>query len=251
MGITCTLGAGILRKMLKDQEHFEKVARAARLVDARKAAGFSGPKAVVDRFGWNINNYKAHESGRNGFGIADAKKYAKAFTVNLNWLQFGIGQAGDDDAILVETTTSDLPSNAVVTGEQAKRGVKIPLYGAVVGGDYGEFELNGHRLDDIFAPPSLSGIPEAYAVQVVGDSMWPRYEDGETVYINPKRRPVRGDYVVAEIQREEHGPKLAFIKRLVRHTQTELLLEQFNPAKELRFDGSEVVGVHYVLRSGE
>ncbi|HKY71632.1 MAG TPA: helix-turn-helix transcriptional regulator [Nitrospira sp.] len=238
--------------MLKDQEHFEKVARAARLIDARKAAGFSGPKAVADRFGWNINNYKAHESGRNGFGIADAKKYAKAFTVNLNWLQFGIGHPTDDDPIVLdETTTSDLPSNAVVTGEIAKKGVKIPLYGAAVGGEDGEFELNGNRLDDIFAPPSLSGIREAYGVQVVGDSMNPRYEDGETVYINPRRRPVKGDYVVAEIQREEHGPKLAYIKRLLRHTQAELLLEQFNPPKTLRFDGREVVNVHYVLRSGE
>lgn len=237
--------------MLKDQEHFEKVARAGRLVDARKAAGFSGPKAVADRFGWNINNYKAHESGRNGFGIADAKKYAKAFTVNPNWLQFGIGQPDDDDAIVIEATTSDLPSNAVVTGEVAKRGVKIPLYGAVVGGEDGEFELNGNRLDHVFAPPSLSGIPEAYAVQVVGISMLPRYEDGETVYVNPKRRPVRGDYVVAEIQKDEHGPKLAYIKRLIKHTQAELVLEQFNPAKELRFDGRSVASVHYVLRQGE
>lgn len=237
--------------MMKDQEQFEKEERAKRLVSARKAAGFAGQKAVVERFGWNINNYKAHESGRNGFGIADAKKYAKAFTVNPEWLQFGIGLPTDDDRIIDVSATLTEQSNAVVTGEIAKKGVKIPLYGAAVGGEDGEFELNGNRLDDVFAPPSLSGIPEAYAVQVVGDSMWPRYEDRETVYANPKRRPVRGDYVVAQIHRDEHGLKLAYIKRLVKHTQLELVLEQFNPPKTLRFEGHEVDTVHYVLRNGE
>lgn len=143
------------------------------------------------------------------------------------------------------------PPNAVITGEAPKPGNKIPLYGAAVGGDDGEFELNGHILDYVFAPPSLSGIPEAYAVRVVGESMFPRYEDNDTVYVNPKRRPVRGDHVVVQIQESDDGPKLAYIKRLIRWTQNELLLEQYNPPKELHFDGRSVATVHYVLRPGE
>jgi len=178
-------------------------------------------------------------------GIESLTAICRVSGVNLEWLAYNKGE------MLPETVSGEEPINAVVTGEMVRRGPKIPLYGAAVGGEDGEFELNGNRLDDIFAPPSLSGISEAYGVQVVGDSMSPRYEDGETIYVNPKRRPVRGDYVVAQIQREEHGPKLAYIKRLVKHTQNELILEQLNPQKEIRFKGSDVATVHYVLRSGE
>ena len=105
--MTYTLEWGIFYIMLKDQEQFEREERAKRLVMARKNAGFAGPKAIVDRFGWNANVYKAHESGRNGFGIADAKKYARAFKVNLNWLQFGTGNALDPDCLLYTSDAAD------------------------------------------------------------------------------------------------------------------------------------------------
>lgn len=186
------------------------------------------------------------ELGQN-IGIDSMTAICKLADVNLDWLAYdrGIPQGPSSESANSE------PENAVLTGETAKKGPKIPLYGAAVGGEDGEFELNGNLLDHIFAPRSLSGIPESFAVQVVGESMSPRYEDGETVYVNPKRRPVKGDYVVAEVYKDEHGTKLAYIKKLVRHTSLELVLEQFNPPKQIRFDGRQVASVHYVLRNGE
>lgn len=76
-------------------EKTERVMRAERLVEARKRAGFRGPKAIADKIGCNVNVYKAHESGRNGFGIADAKMYARAFGASLEWLSFGTGSIED------------------------------------------------------------------------------------------------------------------------------------------------------------
>lgn len=70
--------------MKQSVEQFERQRRAERLVAARKGAGYTGPKKATDQFGWNLNNYKAHEQGRNGFGQADAEKYAQAFKVALN-----------------------------------------------------------------------------------------------------------------------------------------------------------------------
>jgi hypothetical protein len=94
--------------MKRYQEIAEREERSKRLVEARKAAGFRGPKEIAGRFpSWNLNNFKAHEAGRNGFGIADAKKYAKAFGVNASWLQFGIGQPGDKEAAIAVVT--DVP----------------------------------------------------------------------------------------------------------------------------------------------
>lgn len=86
---------GINYTMTNNSEQREKERRAERLTQARLRANVGGTKAASDKFGWNVNNYKAHESGRNGFGIADAKKYAKAYNVSVAWLNFGIGTLED------------------------------------------------------------------------------------------------------------------------------------------------------------
>jgi len=143
------------------------------------------------------------------------------------------------------------PSNATLINHSLEVGPLIPLYGTAVGGVDGQFELNGNILDRVKAPASLRNIDKAYAVRVAGDSMDPRYEDGETVYVDPTRRPTRNDYVVAQIRVEENGPPLAYIKKFVRWNSELLVLCQFNPVKELEFDGSQVESVHYILKSGE
>lgn len=147
------------------------------------------------------------------------------------------------------TTLRELP-NAFVGDKLPVRVNTIPLYGHAVGGQDGEFVLNGNKLDDISAPPSISGAKDAYAVTVAGDSMEPRYEDGETVFVDPNRRVHRGDYVVAQIQYEDEGPRLAYIKRFVKHTADELVLEQFNPPKQLTFPHANVHSVHYIVMGG-
>lgn len=58
--------------MSKEAERREREERAERLKMARRNAGLAGPKAVAERFGFNENVYKAHESGRNGFSSAQA-----------------------------------------------------------------------------------------------------------------------------------------------------------------------------------
>lgn len=82
--------------MSKEVEQHERHERAKRLVQARKNAGFTSAKKASDRFNWKVDTYKAHESGRNGFGVAYAKAYAKAFNVSLAWLNFNQGQPTDD-----------------------------------------------------------------------------------------------------------------------------------------------------------
>jgi phage repressor protein C with HTH and peptisase S24 domain len=142
-------------------------------------------------------------------------------------------------------------SNATITDQKMTVGPHIPLYGTAVGGVYGQFELNGNRLDNVLAPASLLGVKGAYAVRVSGESMEPRYFDGETIFVNPNRRPMRGDYVVAQIQIEEDGPKLAYVKRFVRWNNERLVLCQHNPDQELEFDAKTVFSVHYILKNGE
>lgn len=144
----------------------------------------------------------------------------------------------------------ELP-NAIVRDKLSGEAEYIPLYGHAVGGVDGEFILNGNVLDHILAPPGLSMARGAYAVTCAGESMEPRYFDGETVFVDPVMRVRKGDFVVAQIKNMNEGSApLAFIKRFVRHNDAELILEQFNPAKELRFPHADVVSVHYIVLGG-
>lgn len=80
--------------MATDQEKFEKQERAERLKMARKRANISGAKGVYDASegAIDVNLYKGHESGRNGFSVSDGRRYAELFGVSLSWLYLGIGE---------------------------------------------------------------------------------------------------------------------------------------------------------------
>lgn len=146
---------------------------------------------------------------------------------------------------------TEIPNAKIGAKIQASH-VTIPLYGQAVGGIDGEFALNeGNKLTDILAPPSLASVSGAYAVTVSGESMEPRYFDGEVVFVHPGRRPVRGDFVVTQIHNPNEGPPLAFVKRLIRYNEGGLVLEQYNPPKELRFEHRAVVSVHVIVMGGD
>lgn len=167
---------------------------------------------------------------------------AKALGVSIDFLETGANGV---------THSNISPySNAQIIGKLDAEEEKIPVYGQVVGGVWGEFELNGNVLYEVMSPPGLSKAKGAYAVRIAGDSMSPRYEDGEVAYVDPTARVRKGDYVVAEIVREEHGPRLAFVKRFVSHNSKELVLEQLNPAETLRFPHETVRTVHYIVMAG-
>ncbi|WP_128090491.1 helix-turn-helix transcriptional regulator [Ensifer sp. 1H6] len=87
--------------MASDQEKFEREERAKRLKAARETAGLSGPKGVVNASDGKINEnvYKAHEQGRNGFTVSDAREYAEMFNVSLEWLYLGNGSPVKKDSL--------------------------------------------------------------------------------------------------------------------------------------------------------
>ena len=140
--------------------------------------------------------------------------------------------------------------NAEILAEKVTSGKLIPVYGSAVGGLDGEFEMNGVALYEVVAPPVLNNVSNPYAVQISGESMEPRYFDGEVAYVNPHKRVVKGDFVIAQIRVEVDGPLLAFVKRFVRHNAEELVLEQYNPPKEIRFKHENVHSVHFITMSG-
>jgi len=111
----------------------------------------------------------------------------------------------------------------------------VPVLGTTVGGNTGDFSLNGEVVDHVRRPPAMAATNKAFALYVQGDSMWPWRAPGSLVYVQPARPPRSGDHVVVEIHPEtEDGPeeRPCYVKRLVARTPSLLRLAQYNPARD-------------------
>lgn len=209
--------------------------------------------ALADAVGTSQPQIKRLEGGDRKLTKEWAERLSPHLGVPPEALLFGLPDGAESVKVNFPSDATqqvlELP-NAVIRDKVEGLGRKIPVYGQAVGGVDGEFLMNGTVLYEVMAPPVISHISGAYAVSVSGESMVPRYEDGEICFVDPKRRVKKGDYVIAQIRQEEHGPLLAYVKRYIRHTSIELVLEQFNPPKELRFAGNTVVSVHYIALAG-
>lgn len=124
-------------------------------------------------------------------------------------------------------------------------GHRVPVFGQTAGGSDGEYHFNGTIVDYVTCPPGLEDVPDAYAVYVDGESMSPRYEPRDTVWVHPGKPARSGDDVIVQI--EGTGSPRGYIKRFVGWSDKTLRLRQFNPDKELTFPKSKVVSVHPVV----
>jgi phage repressor protein C with HTH and peptisase S24 domain len=74
------------------------------------------------------------------------------------------------------------------------------------------------------------------------DSQEPVLRHGDLLYVNPSMPPRSGDDVLIELEGGE-----AYIKRLLRRSPREIVVQQYNPACELVFDAAEVRNIHLVV----
>jgi phage repressor protein C with HTH and peptisase S24 domain/predicted XRE-type DNA-binding protein len=131
-------------------------------------------------------------------------------------------------------------------------GKLIPVLGEAVGGIDGRYQFNGSVIDYVACPPSLEGVPGAYAVYVDGESMSPRYRPGEVVWVHPHKPARRGDDVIVQVHPDEEGvPPYGFIKEFIGWQGDHLTLRQHNPDSQIRFDRDDVVSVHPIVLSGK
>lgn len=172
---------GIFYTMKNYIKHSEQQRRADRLKEARQRSGIGGARKVSEKFGWNENNYKAHEAGRNGFSPEQAEVYAKAFNVNASWLIFGHG-APDDPAELMRTI------------------VDVPLISWVSAGQLSDQD-GVTQLDEFPTIPALDlPLGDWIALRVDGDSMNKISPPGSVIFVNLKdtRLTPNGCYIVSD-----------------------------------------------------
>jgi SOS-response transcriptional repressor LexA len=174
--------------------------RAARLRQARLAAGFETAAAAAEAHGWNRNTYASNENGNAPYSWRRARDYATAFGVRPDWLYDAQG-----------------PAVGVGTGADSGPGQPrpAPIIGRVGADPGGEVLLAGGQAPPEFAPLPPGGTERAVALRVTGHSMRGLADDGALIYFEDQRTPpspdMLGQVVVVELDTGE-----VLVKRLLR-----------------------------------
>lgn len=121
------------------------------------------------------------------------------------------------------------PATTPIYGER-----DLPIYAAAEGGD-GAMIITFDPIAFTLRPAPLIGVKGGYGMYVVGESMSPAYDPGDTVLVNPHLPATPGRDCVF-FHSDGHGEVKATIKRLLRVTATEWKVMQWNPHKEFVLD---------------
>lgn len=130
----------------------------------------------------------------------------------------------------------------------------LPVLGSAHCGDgLADFTLNGETADWIRRPPALKGVASAFAVAAVGNSMAPRFEDGEVVFVHPGRRYAKGRDVLIELLSNDPAEPsgAALIKRFVSESNDKVVVEQFEPRKKITIPRNRIKRISLILKSEE
>lgn len=181
---------------------------------------------------------------------------ARALSVRLPWLRYGEGPMEEDAAVTAPALSEGQPARYAADGvapagigvDGARQWPKnLPVLGTAAGSETGAMQLEQTVIDYVRRPPGLEAVGDAYGIYVIGDSMEPKYPNGDLVLVHPHRPPRPGDDVVLQIQNGPDQPAEAFLKHLVRQTADTITVRQYNPEKELVFDRQQVVAMHKVM----
>lgn len=118
------------------------------------------------RYGWKVSTYASHENGQTEVPQEDAKRYARAFGVSAGWILTGEGAA-----------------EPIARNGSGPRDL-VDVYGYVgAGAKIIPFD-DSNAIDQVELP---SADDDLGCVIVRGDSMHPRYFDGEKLFYKRQR----------------------------------------------------------------
>jgi phage repressor protein C with HTH and peptisase S24 domain len=128
---------------------------------------------------------------------------------------------------------------------------RLPLIASSLAGEWGEpgsqVELTevrpGELLERVARPASLASDPDAFAVTVVGDAMWPRFRPGARVAVSPRSPVAIGDDVLVRLRPARGDVGRVLIKQLVKRSSGTVELRQFNPDLTFAVDAEEVEAI--------
>lgn len=198
---------------------------ADRLRRARAKAGFKSALSAARKHGWTPSTYGAHENGQNEYDHKAAKAYAKAFRTTAAWLMTGEG-----------------PDHA---------NSQVPVMGRIGAGAEIMPEFEQLPPEGLYEIDAMIPLPEgAIAFEVEGNSMWPRYDEGDVVICWQTGSDIEGLLGHEAAVRTADGKR--YLKRVLRGAAKGTFDLESHNAEPIRGVKLEwVSAVEHVIRSGK
>lgn len=221
---------------MSDIERDMRLARAARLRHYREAAGFRSASAAARQYRWVDSTLRSHENGTRPIGDDDAHRYAEKFS-----------RPGR------KITAQDIMYGpAENRGEPPEMGVaRVPVMGKVGAGGDVDPEYEQVPPDGLYQVELPFVVPdELIAFQVEGESMMPKYEDGDVILVwRETKKPLESFYGREAIVRTSDGHR--YIKTILYgKTRAVVNLQSFN-AKLIEGVRLEWIGEVYSIIRGD
>jgi hypothetical protein len=237
---------------MSDLEHQNKVWLAEQLAtiahgERAKVAGAAGVSPTQLSRMANIDP-KAPPKNTQNIPLAKLRAFADYFKTAPPGLA---GVMIDPSAATVAPVTQEVfPGPDIEFDRHGPR--DVPVLGTAMGGTEDDerpvdFWLTGEIENHVLRPKGLANARNVFVLHVGGDSMEPRFEERDMVYVQ-KTSPGIGDDVVIELHPiVEGGDHPTFIKRLVRRNGSFITVKQYNPPKELEFTMKEIKNLFRVI----
>jgi phage repressor protein C with HTH and peptisase S24 domain len=200
--------------MADDERDPINIERGERLAVYRQAAGFKTAAAAARANRWGEPAYRSHENGYRTIGPDDADRYAA-----------GLSRPGRK--ISGQDIMYGPPDNPASPSEQGIRHVQVMGKigaGAIVEPEYEQVPPDGlHQVELPYpVPEDLIGF------QVEGDSMMPRYDDGDVILVwRDQKRPLETFYGQEAAVRTSDGRR--YVKTILYGKSRSLVnLQSFN-----------------------
>src|SRR3954465_15614968 len=207
---------------------------------------------------WRALDTLAAENGLSASGLARrAGLDATTFNPSKRRMPDGRNRWPSTESLakVLDATGASLEAfTALVTGARAlsssgggARPVvrRVPLIGLAQAGGEGYFDDGGYPVgggwDEVSIPEV--GDPNAYALEISGESMEPVFRDGDIVIVSPAAPIRRGDRVVVRTQQGE-----VMAKELKRQSAKRIELRSLNPAHpDYSFELPEITWMHRIV----
>lgn len=204
---------------------------------------------------WRALDTLAAESGLSASGLAKRSGLdPTTFNVSKRVMPDGRNRWPSTESIAkvlnatgasLEAFTSLVSGARTLSSNVTRPARRVPLIGLAQAGGEGFFDDGGFPVGGGWDEVSLPEIadPNAYALEISGDSMEPVYRDGDIVIVSPSAPIRRGDRVVIRTSKGE-----VMAKQLTRRSARRVELKSLNPAHpDYSFDLTEVAWVHRVI----
>lgn len=227
--------------------------RIRRLLTRSGVSQESAAKSMGYSHASGLQRYLAEEDYTKEYvSIAFAKKLADAIAGRGN-PPISTNEVLELAGIIAPTitpTVEALPGPAMPSVNSLP--IDVPVLGTAVGGSAGDFSFNGQTIDYVRRPPGMARTRNIFCIFLSGDSMHPRLDHGDMLYINPNRPARAGEDVLVEMHPPRPAePGVAYVKQLEAKTPTKLILKQFNPPGKLELPLAKVLRISPIMRNKE